>query len=95
MKVVALVLSTFILALLCHEVRCQECGTNTTWSMSTYSVSEGAGIVSLTARQGSSGQALQFSSRADTAIGSYKISRTDVVRYNHYCLYTCSWSTWR
>ena len=76
MKVVALVLSTFILALLCHEVHCQVgCGS---WVQPSYTVGEGDNFVTLTA-QGSSGQSLQFASRADSATGNYKISHIDVV----------------
>ena len=76
MKAVALVLSTFILALLCHEVHCQDgCGS---WMRSNYTVSEGDSFIALTA-ESSSGQSLQFSSRADSATGNYKISHIDVV----------------
>lgn len=69
MKVVALILSTFILALLCHEVQAG-CGS---WSMSTYTVDEGNFSVTLTALEDSDDpQSLQFSTRGDSATGNEK-----------------------
>ena len=91
MKVVAFILSTFILALLCLEVHCQveTCGS-VSWTQQSYTVREGDNFVSLTA-QSSLGQGLQFVSRADSATGNYKVSHIDVVVTQYYY----SWSTWR
>ena len=66
MKVAALILSTFILALLCHDVH-SGCGS---WSMSTYSAGEG-GFVTLTAQADPDNpQSLQFNTREDSATGN-------------------------
>ena len=66
MKVVALILSTFVLALLCLEVQCQTgCGS---WLMSSYEVNETAGFIELRA-QSSAGQPLRAVSSADSATG--------------------------
>lgn len=66
MKVVALILSTFVLALLCLEVQCQTtCGS---WLMSSYEVNETNGFVELRA-QSSPGQSLQVFSSAGSATG--------------------------
>ena len=69
MKVVALILSTLILALLCHEVH-SGCGS---WSMSTYSVDEGSSFVTLTAQADPNDpQSLEYNTRGDSATGNKK-----------------------
>lgn len=66
MKVVALILSTFVLALLCLEIQCQTtCGS---WLMSSYEVSEAGGFIELRA-QSSPGQSLQYSTSDGSATG--------------------------
>ena len=70
MKVVALILSTFVLALLCLEVQCQtDCGSSR-WLMSSYEVDEDStgSFIQLRA-ESSPGQSLQVFSSAGSATG--------------------------
>lgn len=84
MKVVALILSTFVLALLCHEVQAG-CGS---WSMSTYTVDEGDFSVPLTAQQDPDDpQSLQYSTRGDSAIGNEKYLTFDIVTQYFHIIY--------